>query len=243
MNFEPATLAFLFGCFVWSGFTRTGFGFGANALMLPIALLVVPQPLVIIPVVAAQAIIFCGFEAGRNFWRIDWKTLGQIFLITILPFFAGLYGLIKFPDRVLVIGIYLVTLLYATSYIFNLKIKKGSKIVDIFSLILGGYVTGFSLSGGPPIVAVALKKIPKNLFRNSMLAFWTLVGSIKLSALALAGVDLQTGLFVFTLPAVLIGHLIGLRFHDRILHSQKFYHWLGSVLLVVAIIGIVKTFL
>lgn len=243
MNFNTFTLVFLFICFIWSGFTRTGFGFGANALMLPFALLVVPDPLIIIPVVAAQAILFCGFEATRNFLRIDWKTIGWIVTITAIPIALGIYGLINLPEEILTLAVYFVTTGYALKYIFDWQVSKHNKIIDFLALIFGGYITGFSLSGGPLIVAVALKRIPPALFRNSMLAFWTLIGSTKLITLALAGVNLQSKLFLFTLPAVIIGHLIGLYFHGRILQSKKFYQFLGIMLLVISTLGITKILL
>ena len=41
--------------FVWSGFVRSGLGFGGAVLSLPFLLLVVDQPLVFLPLIAAAA--------------------------------------------------------------------------------------------------------------------------------------------------------------------------------------------
>ena len=240
MHFDVFILAFLFLCFIWSGFVRTGFGFGGNALMLPIALLVISDPLVIIPVTAVQAMLFSGFEVARNFKKVDWKKVGIIFLIISPAFAAGLYGLINLPDRVLTLAIYAITIAYGLSYIFQIKVRLNCKLLDLGSLLLGGYITGFALSGSPPIVAVAMKYIPKNLLRNSLLTFWILVGATKLITLGLAQIDLQLFLNIFSLPAVILGHYLGLKFHDHILKSQKFYRLLGGVLLFISIIGILK---
>ena len=241
MNFDLFTLAFLFLCFIWSGFARTAFGFGGNALMLPIALLVVSNPIIIIPVVAMQGIFFNGFEVVRNFRRIDWRSLVWIFLILVPGVAAGLYGLIKLPDYILAIAVYAITIGYAASYLFQWKIKTKSKLLDLASLLLGGYITGFSLTGGPPIVAVAMKYIARQFLRNSMMALWVLVSISKVTTFVLADVNLQLFLLAFTLPAVVIGHSIGLRFHDRIMQNKKFYQILGGVLLIVSIVGIFKT--
>jgi len=47
------------------------------------------------------------------------------------------------------------------------------------------------------------------------------------------------------LPAATIGHLIGLRFHERIVHADQavFYRVLGSTLLLVCIVGILSSIL
>lgn len=243
MNFEPVVLAFLILCFLWSGFVRTGFGFGANALLLPLALLAVSDPLVIIPVVAIQGSLLNGFESIRNFRRISWRTLGWLLLIYIPTFTAGLYGLLSLPNWVLNLMIYGVTVGYALIYMFEWKFHFRSRLFDLLVVMLGGYVTGFSMSGGPLTIAIALKYISRELLRTTLMVLWALVGISKLTAFILVGVDIQLGLFFWTMPAVVIGHFIGLRFHDRILHTHYFYRILGGALLAISLLGIVKTLL
>lgn len=243
MTFEPIILVFLAILIVWSGFIRSAFGFGGNALMLPLALLVIPDPLVIIPIVIMQAVIFNGLEVMRQPHKVAWKTVFRLLAVMALPFVAGVYGLIQLPSEILALGVYIITLIYALSYIFPMKLVINSKIAQFFSLILGGYVTGFSFAGGPPVVAVAAKHIPKQMLRNSLMALWVVAGSIKLVTLSLANVDLQIFLQLFTLPAAIIGHIIGNYYHNRIVHVSDFYRIIGVVLLLVSMAGIAKAIL
>ena len=49
----------LIGCvFVWSGFVRSGLGFGGAVLALPFLLLIVNDPLVFLPLIAVHLLFF-----------------------------------------------------------------------------------------------------------------------------------------------------------------------------------------
>jgi hypothetical protein len=243
-------LTLLFFFFIWSGFVRTGFGFGANTLLLPLALLIVPNPLIIVPVVALQSFCFGGFEVAHNFQKIAWREIGKMSLVLVPTFAAGVYGLINFPAKTLTLMVYGVTIFYALLYIRHgekdeRKIVSSKRhqiffgeILDFGSLVLGGYVSGISMIGGPMIVAVAAKKIPRALLKNTLLMLWVFTGFFKTSAFLLAGVSLQWTLQTVTLPAVALGHFLGLKFHDRIAQSPQFYRWIGVMLLAVCVAGI-----
>jgi len=45
------------------------------------------------------------------------------------------------------------------------------------------------------------------------------------------------------IPLAALGHFIGLRVHDKIIENDtKFKRWMGSILILVCIIGLVKVF-
>ncbi len=69
--------------------------------------------------------------------------------------------------------------------------------------------------------------------------------SIKMAAFVWAGVDLQLIHHLWLLPCVTVGHLIGLRFHNRMLHndSGQFFRVLGVTLLVTSAVGLGKVFM
>ncbi|MDP4916981.1 MAG: hypothetical protein NWR12_04615 [Haliea sp.] len=46
--------------FVWSGFVRSGLGFGGAVLSLPFLLLVLNAPLVFLPIISVHLLIFSG---------------------------------------------------------------------------------------------------------------------------------------------------------------------------------------
>ena len=44
--------------FVWSGLVRSGIGFGGAAVAMPLLLLIVDNPLIVMPVIAVQLLFF-----------------------------------------------------------------------------------------------------------------------------------------------------------------------------------------
>jgi uncharacterized membrane protein YfcA len=45
------------------------------------------------------------------------------------------------------------------------------------------------------------------------------------------------------IPVAALGHFVGLRVHDNIIENDtKFKRWMGSILILVCIIGLVKVF-
>lgn len=241
MTFDPLTLAVLLVAFAWSGFLRTAFGFGASALMLPIALLVVDNPIIVIPVVVAQTIALSGFEAVRHHKKVAWHEFALLYGLGLPAFIAGIYGLINLPDKILTLGVYAITIGYAISYLAALK-PFHSRLLDFVTFSVGSYFNGLSFNGGPLVVAVIAKYIKKTRLRETLFVLWTINGILKLSMLAAAGVDLQLTLQLLAIPAVLIGHIVGHYAHGHIVRDARFYRYLGGVLLLVSTIGIVKTF-
>jgi uncharacterized membrane protein YfcA len=47
-EFTTTQLAFTLAIFIWSGFVRSGLGFGGAALALPLMLLIYDQPLLVL---------------------------------------------------------------------------------------------------------------------------------------------------------------------------------------------------
>jgi hypothetical protein len=230
----------LFLCFIWSGFLRTGLGVGATVLMLPFALFVVNSPLIVVPIVATQSVILSSVTVFQHSQNVSWKHVGIFLGITAIPFVIGLYGLILLPEKWLMLLVYGITLMYALSYIFQIRLATNNTGLDLLALIMGGYINGLSFSGGPPIAAVMSKYVPKRQFRDTFLAMVILIAAIKLSTFYWVGVDLQLQLQLFMIPAVLIGHIIGLRFHHYFMtiDERSFYRWLGVVIFIATLVGI-----
>lgn len=243
MIFDTFTIVVLFLCFVWSGFIRASLGVGALILMLPFALLVINTPLIIVPVVATHAVILSSLTVLQHFYNVSWKHVGIFLGITFIPFIIGLYGLIQLPEKWLVLLAYMITLVYSLSYLWPRPVAKKSTILDLVTLIIGGYINGLSFTGGPPIAAVMSKHVPKRQFRDTFLAMVILIATIKLSTFYWLGISLQPQLQLIVIPAVLLGHVMGLRFHRYFVSMDEriFYRWLGIVLLMVTLLGIIKT--
>jgi hypothetical protein len=245
VTFDTVTFVVLFLCFIWSGFLRTGLGVGSTVLMLPFALLVVDNPLIIIPVAATHAVFLSTITVVQNFRNVNWRYAGIFILFIFLPFVSGIYGLVSLPEKWLTLLIYTITLIYAFSYIFPMKLSVTNRFTDFLSLVIGGYINGLSFTGGPPLAAVMSKYVAKVQFRDTFLATVIFVATVKLSTLLFIGISLQPQLQLYMLPAVLLGHVLGLRFHRYFINrdDRDFYRWLGIVILMITILGFIKTLL
>lgn len=242
--------------FVWSGFVRSGLGFGGAVLSLPFLLLVLDEPLVFLPIIAVHLLIFSSLTVWMNNRKrpqsgeeqkegtVDWRYIGRLMTILIIPKMIGVIGLFTLPNNVLSAIIFVIVALYSVSYIVNRPFRSGSKAIDILFLMLGGYISGTSLIGAPLIIAVAAQQLPKEKLRDSLFVLWFILVLIKLGAFIWVGVDLQLIHHLWLLPAAAVGHVIGLRVHESMLRAETalFFRVLGSVLLVVSGIGLVTSF-
>ncbi|WP_150277967.1 sulfite exporter TauE/SafE family protein [Halopseudomonas salina] len=237
--------------FVWSGFVRSGLGFGGAVLSLPFLLLVHNDPLVFLPLIAMHLLFFSSLtialnnrrqapELRRNGGTVDWRYLGRMLGIMIVPKMIGVLGLLTLPGNIMSIIIFVIVAAYSLSYITNRPFRSRSRVVDTCFLMLGGYVSGTSLIGAPLIIAVAAQHLAKEQFRDTLFALWFILVTIKMAAFLYAGVDLQLIHHLWLLPCAAVGHVIGLRAHAHIMHAETpvFFRVLGSVLLAVSLVGI-----
>lgn len=63
-----------------------------------------------------------------------------------------------------------IVMMYAIGYVLNRPFKSNSKIIDTVFLMLGGYISGTSLIGGPLIVAVYASHVAKHQLRDTLFA-------------------------------------------------------------------------
>ena len=244
MEFTLINIVILIIAFWWSGFVRAGLGFGGAALMYPIALLAVDSVLFLVPIVAVQLLVLSSITLIRGYRNVDWKIVFSVFAIVFPTTLIGIFGLIKLPEFILLMLVYGIVIAYSISYIFSIRLKKPNKVFSVLSLLLGGYLAGLSLAGAPIIAAVTLRYLPKEKVRNSLFVLWILLVSIKLATLQYYQVDLQLKHQLWLFPCAIIGHLMGLKMHDRLLEldTEKFYRWMGTALFLVSILGVIKQF-
>lgn len=245
--------------FVWSGFVRSGLGFGGAVLSLPFLLLVHDRPLVFLPIIAVHLLVFSSLTIWMNNRRtgaekragerrestVDWHYLWYLLAVMMIPKLIGVFGLITLPSQVLSGIIFVIVAVYALSYMFNRPFRSGSRAVDMVFLMVGGYISGTSLIGAPLIIAVAAQHLPKEKLRDTLFALWFILVLIKLGAFIWAGVDLQLIHHLWLLPCAAVGHVIGLRLHQRMLRAETpvFFRVLGVVLLTVSLAGLVQAFI
>ncbi|SOB78090.1 hypothetical protein SAMN04488490_3939 [Marinobacter sp. LV10R510-11A] len=259
--------------FIWSGFVRSGLGFGGAVLSLPFLLLVKDDPLVFLPIIAVHLLVFSSLTIWMNNRRshnskgsksgqkltgfgpdaatnapestVDWPYLRRMLGIMLVPKLIGVFGLFTLPANVLSTIIFVIVAIYSVSYIINRPFHSNSKTVDVALLMAGGYISGTSLIGAPLIIAVAAQHVAREKLRDTLFGLWFILVLIKLAAFIWVGLDLQLIHHLWLLPCAAIGHVIGLRFHERILKAETpvFFRLLGMVLLVVSCAGMVSVLL
>lgn len=230
--------------FVWAGFVRTGLGFGGAALGLPLMLLLGGSPLYWLPMIGIHLLFFSSLTLSKSMAKVDWVYLRHSLLWIIPPTLLGVAGLISLPDKVVIVFIYSITIFYALTWVLNQKISSHKAWVDKFLLIVGGYVAGTSLTGAPLIVAVYMRHVAKAYLRNTLFVLWFILVGIKMATFVALGVTIEWQFALALIPVAAIGHVIGLRLHERIIaNDRRFKQWIGSALLVISSFGLLKLFL
>jgi len=243
--------------FIWSGFVRSGLGFGGAVLSLPFLLLIHNDALIYLPIISLQLLFFSGLilrqnhKARKQYLKmgvkkegsIDWPYLKKALLIMIIPKLIGVFGLITLPATIMGLIIFTIVSVYSVSYILNKPFKSQQKSFDILFLMLGGYISGTSLIGAPLLTAVFAVHVSKHQLRDTLFALWSILVTIKVAAFIYLDVDFQLIHQLWLLPCAGLGHLLGLKFHQKLQETDSviFYRVLGSVLLFVSFIGLVRT--
>ncbi|HHJ20200.1 MAG TPA: sulfite exporter TauE/SafE family protein [Gammaproteobacteria bacterium] len=226
--------------FIWTGFVRTGLGFGGAALGLPFMLLVIPDPLFFLPLISVHLLFFASLTASTQLSHIDWNYLYRSLLVMLVPFFAGIFGLLNLPAQWLSLLVFSMTFIYALTYAFNITIRSNHYLLDWLLLGFGAYVAGTSLIGAPLIVAVYIAHVAAHQLRNTLFILWIIFVSIKMAAFLSAGINLHFSYAIMLIPLAAIGHYYGLKAHRHMLGSgtTAFRQKIGIVLLLVTSIGI-----
>ena len=240
--------------FIWSGFVRSGLGFGGAVFALPFLLMIVNDPLIWLPLISIHLLFFSALTVIQSHKRattdattnstINWTYLRYALAIMIVPKLIGVFGLITLPSELLSGIIFAIIAAYSLTYIFNKSFSSKSKILDVIFLALGGYISGTSLIGAPLVIAVFVSHVNRYQLRDTLFVLWFVLVTIKMAAFVYTGIDLQLIHHLWLLPSAAIGHLIGLHFHNKMLESEPvvFYRGLGMVLLITSMLGLWRSF-
>lgn len=237
--------------FAWSGFVRSGLGFGGAVFTLPFLLFVVNEPLIWLPIISVHLLFFASITVLQSHTKtrkaehtedsgINWRYLRYSLAIMIVPKLIGVFGLITLNPALLSGIIFTIIAIYSLSYIFNKAFTSKNRFIDAIFLMLGGYISGTSLIGAPMIIAAYANNIDRRQLRDTLFVLWFILVAIKMTAFIYMQVDLQLIHHLWLLPSAAVGHMIGLRFHDRVLQSEPviFYRGLGIILLLTSLVGL-----
>ena len=241
MIFSPLELLMIAIIFTWIGFVRTGLGFGGAVLGLPILMLIGGSPIDWLPIIGIHLLFFSSITLSNSLRQVDWQYLKKS-LPWILPAkIIGVIGLLSLPPNVMTVIVYLITILYSLTWINNSQIISKKTWVNNLLLFFGGYLSGTSLMGGVLLVAVYMNHIDLKKLRNTLFVLWFFLVSIKMVAFMAVGVYIDWRFSLMLIPVAALGHFIGLRMHERMIKSDaKFKCWMGGVLIIVCMVGLLK---
>lgn len=227
--------------FVWTGFVRTGLGFGGAALGLPPLLFIHNYPVFWLPIIATHLLFFSGLTLRTRLHNVDWRYLWQSSWFIVPPALVGVLGLVTLPTLWLNLFIYGVALFYGFIWFINYSIKSNSPWVDKLWLVLGGYVAGTSLTGAPLMVAVFMRNVVKEKLRDTLFVLWFVLVSIKMTTFVALSIELNLPMALALIPVAAIGHVAGLKAHQAITQNDLvFKRWVGAGLVVVSLLGLVN---
>ena len=228
--------------FIWSGFVRSGLGFGGAALTLPVLLYIINNPLYWLPIIACHLLIFSGLTLYNRLGNVDWAFLKKAMLIMVLPKIAGVLGLLNLPEKYLLLMIYGITTVYGLTYVFNVTFKSNNRYVDRVLLIIGAYASGTSLIGAPLISAVFARHVEITRLRDTLFVLWFFLVVLKLSAFIAFDVGFHLKTMLVLIPFVTIGHFLGLKAHGHLIQGGggHFKIMLGLVLTIISVYGLVS---
>ena len=241
MIFSPLELLMIAIIFTWIGFVRTGLGFGGAVLGLPILMLIGGSPIDWLPIIGIHLLFFSSITLSNSLRQVDWQYLKKS-LPWILPAkIIGVIGLLSLLPNVMTVIVYLITILYSLTWINNSQIISKKTWVNNLLLFFGGYLSGTSLMGGVLLVAVYMNHIDLKKLRNTLFVLWFFLVSIKMVAFMAVGVYIDWRFSLMLIPVAALGHFIGLRMHERMIKSDaKFKRWMGGVLIIVCMVGLLK---
>ena len=239
MDFSVTELVLIGLIFIWTGFVRSGLGFGGAALGLPLMLFIYNQPIYWLPIIGSHLLFFTSLTLRSRLNNVDWRYLKKSSIYIIPPALVGVFGLISLPNTWLIIFIYSVTLFYAVIWFLNMNIRSNNKWLDKLLLAVGGYVAGTSLTGAPLMVAVFMRNVAADQLRNTLFVLWFILVFIKMSTFKALGIDIHLLTAIYLLPVAAIGHVIGLKTHELILkNDMEFKRVIGAALIVISLLGL-----
>lgn len=225
--------------FIWTGFVRTGLGFGGAALGLPLMLFLHNDPRFWLPIISVHLLFFSGLTLRTRLHNVDWGYLRHSSTYIIPPAIVGVFGLLNLPILWLNIFIYGITLFYGLIWLLNRAIEGGSAWVDKLLLVIGGYVAGTSLTGAPLMVAVYMRNVSKAQLRDTLFVLWFILVSIKMTTFIALSANLHFSTALKLLPIAAMGHVLGLKAHASIMRNDLlFKRWIGGGLMIISGLGL-----
>jgi uncharacterized membrane protein YfcA len=229
-----------------AAFVRSALGFGDAVVAMPLLATVVglrtATPLVAFMGPTISLLILAkGWRAG------DMKTAARLIVASSLGIPLGIYGLARLPEDPLKIALGVLILLYGLFGLTRPSVRINNEKAW-FPWMVGwtaGVLGGAYNTNGPPVVAYGmLRGWPPERFRATLQGYFLPTGLMILAGHGLAG--MWTGevfrYFLFSLPAIVLGVILGGLANRKLTHAlfakivYGFLVLMGAVLLLQALV-------
>ncbi|NLJ40223.1 MAG: sulfite exporter TauE/SafE family protein [Clostridiales bacterium] len=205
-------------------------GFGSTILALPLCILIIGITEAI-PVLTLLSLLLSLILVLINFKDIQWSQFAIIACLLIVGMPIGFWCFDNLDQKVLKLVLGIVIIIISLRGLMErmprrLRVSQSIKPPSwalIPNLVLGGVVHGAFSSGGPFVVAYAVKKIKdRQKFRATIQLLWLALNSIVIIKYAISGALNKAILVrtVFSIPFLLAGLLIGNFLHNKINQKQ-----------------------
>lgn len=213
-------------------------GFGASIVAIPLLAQFLPLR------AAVPMMLLFDLVAGLLLGLKNRRSIARQELLRLVPFLlvgmaAGVYLLVRAPERSLLAVLGLFAVLYAS---WNLLRKQTLAPVSpgwaVPAGLFGGAFTAMYGTGGAIYASYLARRVDdKDVLRASVAALIFGAGWLRLAMFTASGFYAQQGLLMLAamlLPAAVLGYVIGSRLHARLSGPQAF----KTVWLLVVVAGV-----
>lgn len=235
---------FVVGVVFVSALVRSAIGFGDAVVAMPLLAMITSlktaSPLVAFMGPTISLLILAGS------WRkIELRSAARLVFASLLGIPLGIYGLARLPEGPLKVGLGLLILLYGLFGLTRPKARIRNErpwlpwTVGVAAGVLGGAYN----TNGPPVVAYGmLKGWPPEDFRATLSGYFLPTGLMVLAGHGLAGMWTAEVLssYLWSLPAIVLGVLLGGLLNKRIPHAL-FARLVNGCLVAMGVLLLART--
>lgn len=216
-------------------------GFAGSLVAMPLFALFL-SPKEVVPTYTLMMLVIDVWLVFESRKHVAWRRVTKLLCGGLIGVPIGAYGLKYLPAHILILGISIVTLIFALLLLFKVRLRLGEGTgvqvgVGLISGVLGGSVS----QSGPPVVIYGLsRQWDKNAFRTNLLTYFTCLCFISNCCYWYTGLLTQKNLYgagAAIIPCFMVS-MIGVRLKNRV--SEEVFR--RVILVIIVVIGVVGLF-
>jgi uncharacterized membrane protein YfcA len=196
-----------------AAFVRSALGFGDAVVAMPL-LAVIAGLKTATPLVAFLGPTLAVLILARHWTKVDWRAGARLVAASVVGIPLGIYLLARAPEAPIMVALGAIVLLYGLSGLVRpaARIKGEKPGLTYLTGLVAGVLGGATNTNGPPVVIYGmLRDWPAERFRATLQGYFLPTGLLILLGHGAAGFWTGTvlRLYVFSLPAILLGVWLG----------------------------------